>query len=48
MNQKIVKIIKIASIVASILGTIGAAWADGKENEQTLKKLVEENLQKGE
>lgn len=48
MNQKFVKIIKIASIVASILGTIGASWADSKENEITLQKLVDERLNKGE
>lgn len=48
MNPKIIKVIKIASVVASVIGMIGSTWADSKENEETLRKLVVENLQKGE
>jgi hypothetical protein len=36
-----VTIIKIASLALSVLGMIGTSWATDKENERTLKKLVE-------
>lgn len=46
MNKKIIKIIKIASVLASVLGMIGSSWADSKENEQTLKSLVDSHFEK--
>ena len=48
MNEKVVKFIKIASVVASIFGIIGSSWADNKENELNLKKFVNEHFEKGE
>jgi len=51
MNKNFVKIIKIASIVASIVGMIGSSWADSMENKNTLKELTDlhfEKLNKGE
>ena len=43
-NINWVKVIKVCSFVASLAGTIGTAWASGKENEITLAKLVNERL----
>ena len=43
-NINWVKIVKIGSIAASVLGTIGTAWVATKENEITLTKLVNERL----
>ena len=40
-----VKVIKVASFAASILGSIGTAWVTGKENEIALAKLVSERLE---
>ena len=47
MNKNFVKIIKICSVIASVIGVIGSSWADSKENEETLKKLVIETIEKG-
>ncbi len=46
MNSKIVKIVKIGSLIMTIAGTIGAAWAGDQENKATLAKLVAEHLGK--
>lgn len=46
MKNNTLKIVKIASLAASVIGMIGSAWVTGKENEATLKRLVEESLKK--
>lgn len=42
----IVKVVKIGSLVCTVLGTIGGAWAGSKENEKTLAELVEKSMNK--
>lgn len=46
MNSNIVKIVKIASMVASVIGMVGSAWASSKENKIVLENLVNEHFQK--
>lgn len=41
-----VKVIKVASTAASVLGMIGGAWAENKSNTNTITKLVSEHLSK--
>lgn len=42
----IVKVVKIGSLVCTVLGTIGGAWSNGKENEQKLAELVRKTINK--
>lgn len=44
--MKLVKIVKIGSIVLSIAGMIGSAWAGSQENKLELAKLVNDHLGK--
>lgn len=44
MNK--VKIIKIASIVMSVAGMVGSAWASDQENKANLAKLVAQTIGK--
>ena len=47
MNKiNIVKTVKLLSMAASVVGMIGASWANSKENESILARLVEERLMK--
>ena len=47
MNKfNIVKVVKVLSMAASVVGMVGASWANGKENENILAKLVDERLKK--
>lgn len=46
MSSNIVKIVKVASMVASVIGMIGSAWASSKENKVILENLVNEHFQK--
>jgi len=45
-NVNTVKVVKMISLAASIIGTFATAWVTKKENELTLAKLVDERLQK--
>lgn len=45
-NINTVKVVKVISLAASIIGTFATAWVTKKENELTLAKLVDEHLQK--
>ena len=45
MNNKVIKIVKILSLAATIVGTIGSAWVGSKENKMLLTKLVDEHFQ---
>ena len=38
------KIIKLFSLIASILGMIGTAFVTTRENEETLQRLVNQKL----
>lgn len=42
----IVKVVKVGSLVCTILGTVGGAWAGGKENERNLAELVKKTINK--
>lgn len=44
MNK--IKFIKIASIILSIAGMVGSAWANDKENKINLENLVTKHLNK--
>ena len=46
MKVDIVKVVKVGSVVASVLSVIGTAWAGTKENQATLEALVEKHLNK--
>jgi hypothetical protein len=46
MNSKTIKIVKIASIIASLAGMLGTAWVGDKENRIMLEKLVNDRLGK--
>lgn len=46
MSSNIIKIVKVASMVASVIGMIGSAWASSKENKVILENLVNEHFQK--
>ena len=46
MKLGFVKFVKVGSLIASVCGMIGSAWAASKENEATLAKLVEKALSK--
>ena len=42
----VLKVVKIASLAASVLGMIGSSWVNGEENKRTLQKMVDEHLKK--
>lgn len=44
MDKRLIKIIKIASVVASVLGVIGSSFADSQENKLALKELVDSHF----
>lgn len=41
-----VQVVRIAGLAASVVGMIASTWVGKKDNDQTLKKLVDERLQK--
>ena len=43
-NINVVKVVKVVSLLAGVVSTLGTAWVTTKENEATLSKLVEEKL----
>ena len=46
MKVEMVKVVKIASMAASVVGMIGSSWASSKENQSTLEQLAKEHFQK--
>lgn len=48
MKFNSIKFVKIFSLIASVVGMIGSAWASDKENKATLDKLVSEKLSNNE
>lgn len=44
--MNLVKVVKIGSIVLSVAGMIGSAWAGSQENKIELAKLVNKHLGK--
>ena len=47
MNKlNVVKVVKVASLAASVLGMIGTSWVNGEENKKVLQKLVDEHFKK--
>ena len=46
MNENVVKIVKIASIVLSVAGTIASAWAGDKQMNTTIEKIVDAKINK--
>lgn len=40
----VVKVAKIGGLLLSVGGMVISSWVGGKENEQTLQKLVDERL----
>lgn len=46
MNQKnIVNIVRIVSLVLSVAGMVGSAWAGSKENKIVLAELVDKHFE---
>lgn len=45
MKSKLLLVAKIGGLVCTIAGTILNAWANSKENERILEKLVNDKLQ---
>ncbi len=45
MGSNGIKIVKILSIIASVAGMVGSAWASSKENKVILTDLVEKHFQ---
>ena len=43
--MNLVKVVKVASIAATILGTIGSAWVSSKENKIVLEELVQKHFE---
>lgn len=43
MKLDVVKIVKVASFVATIAGSIGGSWVSKKENNKTLEELVKKH-----
>lgn len=41
-----VKVVEYGSLLLTVMGTIGSAWAGKKNNEIALQKLVAENMNK--
>lgn len=46
MNSNIIKVVKIGSLVCSVIGMIGSAWAGSQENKLILADLVKDQLSK--
>lgn len=44
MTRKTINIIKICSLIATIVGTISGSWIASKENELILNDLVDSRL----
>jgi len=44
--MKLVKVVKIGSILLSVAGMIGSAWAGSQENKLELEKLVNDHFNK--
>lgn len=45
MNIDVTKILKIAGLVMSIVGTIATSVASSRENSKTLEKLVNDHFE---
>ncbi len=45
-SMNIVKVVKIGSILLSVAGMVGSAWASSQENKLELAKLVSKHLSK--
>jgi len=40
MNRTVINVVKIGSLVFTVLGTIGSAWAGSQENKVLLQDMV--------
>ena len=45
MKVDVVKVVKIASMVASVAGMIGSSWAGSKENKAVLEELTKKHFE---
>lgn len=45
MGSNGIKVIKILSVIASVVGMLGSAWASSEENKVVLANLVEKHFQ---
>lgn len=46
MKDKKILIFRIGGFIATVLGMIFTGWAQRKENENNIKKFVDENMTK--
>ena len=43
-KEKLVKGVKIGSLILTVIATIGTAWASGHENKMEIEKAVSKQL----
>ena len=46
MNENVIKIVKIAGTVLSVAGMIASAWAEDKQTNATIEKIVDAKINK--